>query len=114
WYFGEQVHRCIHLSRGGGWRGRTTSWPRVLVVAPDEPRALTLAPVVEAVLSSSEVPRKEVEILIGDAERVNANPLAPTWRVVGSGSPHALLPPALAVGKSERAPTPDSRGLPRR
>ena len=113
-YFGEKLRRYIELWRGGGWRGRFTSWPLVLVVVPDEPRALTLDRVVEAVLSSSEVPRGEVEILIGDAERVNANPLAPIWRVVGSGSPHALLPPALAVGKSERAPTPDSRGLPRR
>src|SRR5438132_8116696 len=113
-YFGEKLRRYIELWRGGGWRGRFTSWPLVLVVAPDEPRVLTLARVVEAVLSSSEVPRGEVEIWIGDADRVNANPLAPIWRVVGSGSPHALLPPARAGGQSEISPTVESWGLSRR
>ena len=97
-YFGEKLGRYMELWRAGVWRRHFTSWPLVLVVAPNERRALTLARVAEAVLNCTESARAEVEIWIGDAERVKANPLAAIWRVVGSGSPHALLPPGAGWG----------------
>jgi len=108
-YFGEKLRRYIELWRGGRWRARLVSWPLVLAVAPDERRALTLGRVGEAVLSTADGAGAEVEIWIGEAERVNADPLGPIWHVVGRGSSYALLPPASAPPTQEGPPRGDQR-----
>jgi len=101
-YFAEKLRRYIELWRGGTWRARLASWPLVLAIVRDERRAVSLMRVAEAVLSNADAARADVEIWIGDAEGVNANPLAPIWRVVGRGSPYALLPPpALRIENVE-------------
>jgi len=92
-YFADKLRRYIELWRGGTWRARLTSWPLVLAIVRDERRALSLMRVGEAVLSNADTARADVEIWIGDADGVNANPLAPIWHVVGRGFPYALLPP---------------------
>jgi len=90
-FFAEKLHRYIELHRAGTWRAHLRTWPLVLIVAPDERRALALVRLAAVALAETDSSGSGVEFWVGQAERVHAGPLAAIWNVVGRDGTYPLL-----------------------
>lgn len=101
-FFARKVARYVELYRSGRWREQLTVWPLVVIVTPDERRALALKRASEAVLGREvESVRRGMEFAFGSLTDLfgPAGPLGDIWQVAGRPGQQRLLTEAHRSGQ---------------